>query len=114
MILTSNFYQKALYCLAGLFVGAIGMAYTVGRNVITKDDLKNQMPALIAEYSPYTQDAKAIAVELGTLKESVELNTSMHTEQYQHIEDQITQIQTDLARVAAKSGVTAHPGPNDR
>jgi hypothetical protein len=95
--------------LGSALVAGMLASYNVGRNQVTRDDLRNDMPAMIAQYSPYTVDAKAIAVQLQSLKDAMNENTSAHTAQYQHIEDQISQMQADLARVAAKSGVTAHP-----
>lgn len=68
------------------------MAFSLGHNVVTRDD----MPALIAQYSPYTTDAEAIKVQL--------------TEQAQEIgemQEQIRQLDLGVAQISAKLGISA-------
>lgn len=97
-----NFYQKiavGVLCSVG---GMLVTAFTVGRSAVTRDDLQRDMPQLIAQYSPYTADAKDIADQLRQLKDEVESERADDAQHYQHIEDQISQLQIDATRLAAK------------
>ena len=107
-----EFYKRLSFTVIGAAVGISLTAFSMGRSAVTRDDLRTDMPAMIAQYSPYTADAKAIAVQLQQLKDQNTTASVNNTQQYQHIEDQISQMQEDIARIAAKSGITAHPGPN--
>ncbi len=83
-----HLFFGVLGCLAGMLL----MAFSIGRNIVTRDDV----PALIAQYSPYTTDAEAIKVQL--------------TQQAQEIgamQTQINRLDVAVARISEKLGVAA-------
>jgi hypothetical protein len=87
-------WRHLFFGVVGCLGGIIMMAFSLGHNVITRDD----MPALIAQHSPHTTVAAAIKVQL--------------SEQAQDITDmqaQIRQLDLDVARVSEKLGVRATP-----
>ncbi len=92
-----HLFFGVLGCLAGMLL----MAFSIGRNIVTRDDV----PALIAQYSPYTTDAEAIKVQL--------------TQQAQEIgamQTQISRLDVAVARISEKLGVAAiaaHPSSAD-
>jgi hypothetical protein len=81
-------------CLGGMLI----MAFSVGRNVVTRDDI----PALIAQYSPYTTDAEAIKVQLG--QQAQEIGA---------MQAHIQQLEVGVAQISEKLGIPAHPPSAD-
>ena len=90
----NGIYKTVSLCLASAFISLTGAYFVASHNVVTKEEL----PALIQQNNPYTQDAKDIKSKLDDLKERIIL-----LDAYQK------QIGQDVANIAAKSGVTAHP-----
>jgi hypothetical protein len=87
-----HIWRHLFFGVVGCLSGMLMMAFSLGHNVVTRDDV----PSLIAQYSPYTTDAEAIKVQL--------------TQQAQEIGDmqaQIRQLDLDVARVSEKLGVHA-------
>ncbi len=87
-------YKTIALCLASALVSMLGAYYMATKNAVTKDEL----PAIIQQNNPYTKDAADIKSKLDDLRERV-----IRLDDYQK------QIGQDVAGIAAKSGVTAHP-----
>jgi hypothetical protein len=90
----NGIYKVAAISLASIVISLIGAYFVATHNTVTKEEL----PALIIQNNPYIQDAKDIKSKLDDLKERV-----IRLDDYQK------QIGQDVANVAAKAGVTAHP-----
>jgi uncharacterized membrane protein len=90
----NGIYKIIAVCLMGVVVSVVGAYFAASHNVVTKEEL----PALIQQNNPYTQDAKDIKSKLDDLKERI-----IKLDDYQK------QIGQDVADIAAKSGVSAHP-----
>jgi hypothetical protein len=90
----NGIYKMVAGCLGSALIGVVGAYFVATHNVVTKDEL----PALIIQNNPYTQDAKDIKSKLDDLKERV-----IQLDDYQK------QIGKDVANIAAKAGVTASP-----
>ena len=85
-----------------------GMVFFVisPKNVVTEDQLRRDMPGYITQYSTYTQDAKDISSRLAAIDKTL---TIMQARQEQQA--------SDIAVIASKSHVTAHPvqdGPGNQ
>lgn len=100
-----DYWQTTAVFLAGVCLSAITAWFTAPRNVLSKDDLDRLMPAMVAQYSPYTQDQKNIAMQLQALKE-VQLRQG--DEQIRQ-GAAMQQVAVDVGRISEKVGVTAHP-----
>lgn len=86
-----HIWRHLFFGVVGCLGGMIMMSFSFGRSVVTRDD----MPALIAQYSPYTTDAEAIKVQL--------------TEQAREIgemQEQIRQLDLGVAQISEKLGVS--------
>jgi hypothetical protein len=90
----NGIYKMVAACLLSAVVALIGAYFVATHNAVTKEEL----PALMEQHNPYTQDQKDIKSKLDDLKERV-----IRLDDYQK------QIGQDIANVAAKAGVTAHP-----
>ena len=91
-------WQRLFFSVVGCLGGMLMMAFSLGRNVVTRAD----MPALIAQYSPYTAGAEAIKVQL--------------TEQAQEIgemQTQIRQLDLGVAGISENLGVSTPPASPD-
>ena len=99
MVEVTDWYKTTTVFLAGVVMSLVGSLLLVPRNVLTKDDLDRLMPQYIAEYSPYTGDAKNIATQLQELHD-----------QNIATQERLRQIQIDVANISAKVHVTADPG----
>jgi hypothetical protein len=95
----SDIYKTATIFLAGALLSMITAYVAISRNAVTKDEL----PALIQQNNPYTQDAKDIKTRLDDLKERIIL-----LDAYQK------QIGQDVADIASSTGVTARPITNNK
>lgn len=69
------------------------------------EELRTQMPGLVMQNNPYTQDAKDISSRLASIDQSV---TALHTT-LTIIQDRQQQQASDIALIAATAHVTAHP-----
>lgn len=96
-------YQKIALFLAGVVLSGISAWFIGPKNAVTKEDLERMMPSMIAQYSPYTGDAKNIGTQLQAL----------HDEQVRQ-GAQINQMAVDVGRISEKVGVTAHPAAERR
>jgi hypothetical protein len=85
-----HLFFGVLGCLAGMLL----MAFSIGRNIVTRDDV----PALIAQYSPYTTDAEAIKAQL-----------AQQAQQIAAMQSQIQHLEIGVAQISDKLGVTAPP-----
>lgn len=86
-----HLFFGVLGCLAGMLL----MAFSIGRNIVTRDDV----PALIAQYSPYTTDAEAIKAQL-----------AQQAQQVAAMQTQIQRLEIGVAQISEKLGVAA-PAP---
>ena len=85
-----HIWRHLFFGVVGCLGGMLMMGFSLGHNVLTRDD----MQALIAQYSPYTTDAEAIKVQL--------------TEQAQEIGEmqmQIRQLDLGVAQISEKLGI---------
>lgn len=96
--MNEGIWQKVAFAMCGLVIGLIAMSFTAGRNTVTRDDLTTMMPGMISQYSPYTQDAKAIRLQLDD-----------QANQIGELQAQIAQLDVDIARISDKLNVPAHP-----
>ena len=87
-------WKTAALVLSSSLVSMMGAYFLATKNAVSKDEL----PAIIQQNNPYTKDAADIKSKLDDLKERV-----IKLDDYQK------QIGQDVANIAAKSGVTAHP-----
>lgn len=85
-----HLFFSALGCVAGMSM----MAFSVGRSIVTRDDV----PALIAQYSPYTADAEAIKAQL-----------AQQARQISAMQTQIQRLEIGVAQISEKLGVPAQP-----
>lgn len=85
-----HLFFGVLGCLAGMLL----MAFSIGRNIVTRADV----PALIAQYSPYTTDAEVIKVQL-----------AQQAEQIGAMQSQIQHLEIGVAQISDKLGVAAPP-----
>jgi hypothetical protein len=90
----NDIYRTLTLCLASALVSMVSAYLIATHNIVTREEL----PALIQQNNPYVQDAKDIKNKLDDLRERV-----IRLDDYQK------QIGQDVADVAAKSGVSAHP-----
>jgi hypothetical protein len=99
----ADWYKTAATLLLGIVLSS-GAHWIFGpKNVLTQEDLVKLMPAMIAQYSPYTGDAKNLSTQLQAL----------HDEQVRQ-GAQIGQMSVDVGRISEKIGVTAHPAGEQR
>jgi hypothetical protein len=93
-----HIWRHLFFGVVGCLSGMLMMAFSLGHNVVTRDD----MPALIAQYSPYTADAEAIKVQL--------------TDQAREIgamQMQVEQLELGVAQISEKLGISAHAASAD-
>lgn len=88
-----HLFFGVLGCLAGMLM----MAFSIGRNIVTRDDV----PALIAQYSPYTADAEAIKAQL-----------AQQAQQISAMQAQVQRLEIGVAQISEKLGVAAPPASN--
>ena len=93
-----HIWRHLFFGVAGCLGGMLLMAFSVGHNVVTRDD----MPALIAQYSPYTTDAEAIKVQL-----------AQQAQEIGGMQTQVQQLELGVAQISAKLGISARSGPAD-
>lgn len=84
--------------LLGIIVTGCTSWFLYPRNAITKDDLKEIVPAMVQSNNPYTLDQRNISTQL----------LALHDEQVRQ-GAQIQQMAVDVGRISEKVGVTAHP-----
>lgn len=98
----SDIYKMMTAALLGALLAGAGFWLSFPRNVVTKDDFDKLMPGMIAQYSPYSQDAKNISAQLQALHdEQLRQNAS--------VDQRLAQMAVDIGRVSEKVGVSAHP-----
>lgn len=91
---SNDVYKTVSMCLASALLTLAGAYFATTKNAVTKDEV----PALVQQNNPYTQDAKDIKAKLDDLRDRVI-----------HLDDHQRQMGEDVAAIAAKAGVTAHP-----
>ena len=97
----NGIWKTIALMLASALISGTGAWLVSAHNVVTKEEL----PALIQVQNPYTQDAKDIKNKLDEMKARLD----KMDEHILHQDDHIIQMGQDVANIAAKSGVTAHP-----
>ena len=97
----NGIWKTAALCLVSALISMTGAYFVVARSMVTKEEL----PTLIQVDNPYTQDAKDIKNKLDELK----LRLDRLDEHILHQDDHIIQMGQDVANIATKAGVTAHP-----
>lgn len=97
-----HIWRHLVFGVLGCLAGMLLMAFSIGRNIVTRDDV----PALIAQYSPYTTDAEAIKAQLAEQAQQIGAMQS----QVQHLEIGVAQI-SDKLGVAAPPITSAVPDP---
>lgn len=90
----SDIYKNATMVLATALISMTGAYFLATKNAVSKDEL----PAIIKLNNPYENDAKDIKNKLDDLRDRVI-----------KLDVQQRQIGVDIAGIAAKAGVTAHP-----
>lgn len=91
---SNDVYKTISMCLGSALLTLAGAYFTMSRNAVSRDE----MPALVQQNNPYVQDAKDIKAKLDDLRDRVI-----------HLDDHQRQMGEDVAAIAAKAGVTAHP-----
>jgi septal ring factor EnvC (AmiA/AmiB activator) len=86
--------RHLFFAVVGCVGGMLLMAFSIGRNIVTRDDV----PALIAQYSPYTADAEAIKAQL-----------TQQAQQIDAMQTQIQRLEVGVAQISEKLGVPAPP-----
>jgi ABC-type Fe2+-enterobactin transport system substrate-binding protein len=86
--------------LSGLIIAGAAGFISYPRDTITMAQLQAVMPAMISQYSPYTEDQKDIATRLA--------RQDAHME---HIDTVLEQQSRDISRLAQKMNLPASPIP---
>jgi hypothetical protein len=97
----NGIWKTTALMLASALVSGVGAWLVLAHNVVTKEEL----PALVQVQNPYTQDAKDIKDKLDEMKARLD----KLDEHILHQDDHIIQMGQDVANIATKAGVTAHP-----
>lgn len=93
-----NIWKFVATSLASLIVG-FGISWgTSPHNVVTREELKGDMPGYVSQYSPYTEDQKEIAAHLQSIDKTLTIIQARQEQQA-----------SDIATIAAKAHVTAEP-----
>lgn len=88
-----HIWRHLFFGVTGCLGGMLLMAFSLGHNVVTRDD----MPALIAEYSPYTADAEAIKVQL-----------TQQAQEIGEMQTHVQQLELGVAQISEKLGISTH------
>lgn len=91
-------WRHLFFGVVGCLGGMLLMAFSLGHNVVTRDD----MPALIAQYSPYTADAEAIKVQL-----------TQQAQEIGEMQAHVQQLELGVAQISEKLGVSTRSAPPD-
>lgn len=101
----TDYYKSAALFLAGVVVSG-GLSWFLGpKNVVTQEELRIQMPALMSQFNPYMQDQTLLKEQL----------TNVRTDQakqglvLERTSSAVEQLEMDVARISDKVGVPAHP-----